>query len=186
MSRRCTVCDHPKRREIDKTLVTGNSIRHTAAVFGLSVSALFRHQKEHLRPLLEKEAPEEEIDDDTAQLRAQQRSAEAEDKAHALDMRQQLKVVNAACLEVLRKARTDAKQTTLLQAVDRIHRQITLQAQLLGGPNDDTSEADSIQAQWPRIRQVVIDALRPFPEARIAVAEALSHLSDDESVHAEP
>ena len=101
-------------------------------------------------------------------------------------MSQQLKVVNAACLEVLRKARADAKQTTLLQAVDRIHRQITLQAQLLGGSAEDTSEADSIQAQWPHIRQVVIDALRPFPEARIAVAEALSHLSEDELSHAEP
>ena len=185
MSRRCTVCDHPKRREIDKALIAGNSLSHTAVVFDLTVSALFRHRKEHLAPLVAK-AQAEEAANEVARVKEHRQSVEADETAHALDMSQQLKVVNAACLEVLRKARTDAKQTTLLQAVDRIHRQITLQAQLLGGSAEDTSEADSIQTQWPRIRQVVIDALRPFPEARIAVAEALSHLSDDELSHAEP
>ena len=101
-------------------------------------------------------------------------------------MSQQLKVVNAACLEVLRKARADAKQTTLLQAVDRIHRQIALQAQLLGGMPQGDTENEPMPSQWALIRQVILEALQPFPDARIAVAEALGTLTDLEAPHAEP
>jgi transposase len=47
MPRRCTVCDHNERRNIDETLVTGASYRSVAKRFGLSESAVYRHQTEH-------------------------------------------------------------------------------------------------------------------------------------------
>jgi len=48
MPRRCTVCDHPERRGIDETLVTGAPYRSVAKRFGLSESAVYRHKTEHL------------------------------------------------------------------------------------------------------------------------------------------
>lgn len=185
MSRRCSVCDHPRRREIDRALVAGSSLTQTAKVYDLSVSALFRHRKEHLAALLEK-AKECSLGSEAQDLVRHRQAVENEESAHALDLRQQLKVVNAACLEVLRQARSDARQTTLLQAVDRIHRQIALQAQLLGGMPQGDTENEPMPSQWALIRQVILEALQPFPDARIAVAEALGTLTDLEAPHAEP
>ena len=47
-SGRCTVCNHPSRREIDRALMDNVPLRTLAATHGLSTSALFRHTR-HLR-----------------------------------------------------------------------------------------------------------------------------------------
>lgn len=48
MSRVCTVCVHANRPEIDRLLVSGESIRNIAKQFGVSPSAVDRHRKQHL------------------------------------------------------------------------------------------------------------------------------------------
>ncbi len=48
MSRRCTICDHAERDQIDRALVRGAPFRHIAAQYGLSTGALQRHKAEHL------------------------------------------------------------------------------------------------------------------------------------------
>ena len=59
MSRRCTVCGHPARNEIDEAIVHDVPIRRIAAQFGLKESSLRRHRK-HIRErlLAAKEADE--------------------------------------------------------------------------------------------------------------------------------
>ncbi|MCP4545449.1 MAG: hypothetical protein GY835_03145, partial [bacterium] len=80
----------------------------------------------------------------------------------------------AACLEVLKRARADGKDSTLLRAVDRIHKQIELQARLLGEIQEaQTTVNVAVLPEWHGIRQVVIEALHPYPEARLAVVRAL-------------
>ena len=98
---------------------------------------------------------------------------EVEDNREALDIVAQLRAVNAACLEVLKRARADGKDATLLRAVDRIHRQIEIQARLLGEIQDGPTVNIAVMTEWHGIRQVVADALRPYPEASLAVAGAL-------------
>ena len=45
MSRRCTVCQHPRRKEIDKAILTGNeTLWEMAKRFSLSKQALHRHK----------------------------------------------------------------------------------------------------------------------------------------------
>ena len=177
MSRPCSVCVHPQKRQIDKALVSGHVLSHLATTYEVSTSALSRHRRLHLSALLKK-AYQIQESAEGSEIVQQRKAAEAAEAAHVLDMRQQLKAINGACLDVLKKAHAEAKPSTLLQAVDRIHRQIALQARLLGEPTDAESDSDAIHNQWPVIRQVILDALRPFPEAKVAVAEALSTLSD--------
>ncbi len=47
MGRTCTVCRHPDRKSIDKSLLRV-AYRTVAAQFGLSPSSVHRHGKEHL------------------------------------------------------------------------------------------------------------------------------------------
>ncbi len=48
MPQTCTVCRHSGRGEVDSLLVAGVSLRNIAERFGLSVTALHRHEQEHL------------------------------------------------------------------------------------------------------------------------------------------
>lgn len=43
MGRACTICEHRRRREIDKAICRGTSLRIIERQFGVSRAALFRH-----------------------------------------------------------------------------------------------------------------------------------------------
>lgn len=159
MPRICTVCSHPDRHEIDSALVTGDPLRNVARHRSVTVSALFRHKRDHLPGHLVK-------------------AAEEEDVAQAIDVVRQLKAINAACLEILQKSRADGKHSISLRAVDRIHRQIELQARLLGELQDNGPQVNVlIAAEWHEIRMMIFNVLEPYPEARAALAEALGRAS---------
>jgi len=48
MPRTCTVCSHPNLSDLNAALLTGESLRTIAKRFGTSVSAAYRHHREHL------------------------------------------------------------------------------------------------------------------------------------------
>ena len=61
VGRKCSVCNHPDRNEIDKALVTrSTSYRNVSERYGVSVGALSRHKANHLPRLVQAaEAAEE-------------------------------------------------------------------------------------------------------------------------------
>ncbi len=52
MSHRCTACAHEARDAIDEALARGSSLRALAGRFGVSASALQRHNARHIRPAI--------------------------------------------------------------------------------------------------------------------------------------
>jgi hypothetical protein len=48
MARKCTVCEHTERTEIEKAMIRNESYQNIALRFGISVSAVFRHRKAHV------------------------------------------------------------------------------------------------------------------------------------------
>jgi len=154
MTRRCTVCSHPERHTIEKLLVGGTPNRRIATQFGLSEAAVRRHAAEHLPVAL---------------VQAQ----EAEDSAQALDVLQQLRTINAAALTVLRDARAAGDGDLMLKAIDRVHRQVELQAKLLGDLDERPVVNVLVTPEWQQVRARILAALDPYPEARFAVAGAL-------------
>jgi transposase len=171
----CTVCTHEKRQEIDKALVTGATHREVSERFRLSPSAVYRHKKGHLPARLKRafEATETRKAVELVEHRAEEKAREV---AQAIDVVAQLRAINSATLQVLQKARESEKHSLSLQAVDRIHRQIELQAKLLGELQDGGGPQVNvlIAPEWQEVRVVVLQALAPYPEARAAVAEVLT------------
>src|SRR5690242_17735181 len=51
MSRRCSICHHPKRDEIDRALVSGTPYRSVAQRAAASPDAVFRHSRHLPRTL---------------------------------------------------------------------------------------------------------------------------------------
>ncbi len=67
MDKRCTVCNHAERPEIDRELIRGVPYRALAGKFGLSPSALRRHTK-HLAGALDLQRRQQDQADITALL----------------------------------------------------------------------------------------------------------------------
>jgi len=154
VTRTCTVCGHPQRHAIEKLIVGGTPNRRIATQFGLSEAAVRRHAAEHLPVALVK-------------------AQEAEDSAHALDVVKQLKHINGAALTVLRDAKAAGDGELMLRAIDRVMKQIELQARLLGDLDDRPVVNVLVSPEWLALRARLVAVLRPFPEATVAVAEAL-------------
>ncbi len=160
MPRSCTVCEHPKREEIDRALVGGASNRSVASLYDVSEAAVRRHKGNHLPAKLVMAHQEEDV-------------------REALDVVRQLKAINAASLHILKEARDQGKPSTALQAIDRIQRQIELQAKLLGELDERPVVNVLISPEWIELRAVIVGALEPHPEALSAVVGALSEAGTD-------
>jgi hypothetical protein len=65
MPKVCTVCRHPKRREIDRALLEQKPLRYTAQTYGTSLGALQRH-KLHLSDAVVKAQAAREVIRDVA------------------------------------------------------------------------------------------------------------------------
>jgi hypothetical protein len=178
MGRRCTVCDHPQRAAIDQALATGEVYRNVARKFGISKSAAVRHKQLHLAPHLARALGEAQETEATKLVRERE-SRRVQDIGHAIDVVRQLQAINAACLEILQKSRASGKDAVSLGAVDRIHRQIELQARLLGELEDGTTVNVLVAPEWHQVRLLIVNALNPYPEARAAVSRALEQIGGE-------
>ena len=154
MTRTCTVCSHQERHAIEKLIVGGTANRRIATQFQLSEGAVRRHAAEHLPVSLVK-------------------AQEADEVRQALDVLQQLRFINGAALLVLRDAKAAGEGELVLKAIDRVMKQIEVQARLLGDLDDRPVVNVLVTPEWQQVRAQILAALAPYPEARFAVAGAL-------------
>lgn len=156
MPRVCTVCVHPERAAIDQAIVAGAGYRNIAKQFSIGYSSVSRHAAEHI----------------AAQVK---QVKTAQDVAQALDVVKQLKTINAISLAILSEARKAEDHDQALKAIDRIMKQLEFQAKLLG--EIDTPQINVlVSPEWQMVRSAIVQALSPFPDARIAVAMTLANL----------
>jgi len=148
------ICQHPDRESIDKALARQTSNRELARVYSLSEASIRRHKANHLPARVA-------------------RAQEAEDVREALDVVRQLKAINAASLHILKEAREQGRQGTALAAIDRIHKQIELQAKLLGELDDRPQVNILVSPQWLELRATIVTALERHPQARESVLRAV-------------
>ncbi len=159
MPRVCSICVHPKRKEIDKALTERSaSNRRIATQYGVNESAIRGHKTNHLKDRL---------------LKAAERDEQA-DIRNALDVVGQLRAINGASLTILKEARETRDGDLALKAIDRIQRQIELQAKLIGELSDGNTVNVVISADWIEIRSAILVALQPYPAAAQAVAGRLA------------
>jgi hypothetical protein len=155
MSRVCTICTHADRRTIDRELIAGTSNRRIAAQFSVAEASVRRHKKEHLAATLREARAEEEED-------------------RRLDVAQQLRAINGATMRILSEARMSGDPNLALRAVDRVLKQLELQAKLLGDLDTRPQVNLILSPDWIELRGTIVQALRPYPAAAVAVADAVA------------
>ena len=156
--KRCTVCDHKSIEAINHALVSGTRPVDLAARYeGISRYSLARHGRNHIPRTLVK-----------AQAAAEVATADS-------------LLGKVAELEQMgRRMAADAEQAgerrTVLVAVRELSRLVELLAKMRGEISEAATVNVIVSPQWLQVRQAVLVALEPYPEARVAVAARLGQL----------
>ena len=157
MPRKCTVCAHPKRAEIDKLIVEGVPYRSIAGRFSVSKSAVERHAKNHLPRTLAK-------------------AHEAKEVARADDLLARAREYETRAVALLEKAAEENDYGTALRGIKEARSCLELLARLRG-ELEAQREAEVITIDqiegWDEIQEEILEAVKPYPEAREALRQAL-------------
>jgi hypothetical protein len=154
MPRRCTACDHLERHSIDEALVSGVPYRSVAKQFELSESAVYRHKTGHLPAHLLK-------------------AREVEEVAHADDLLEQVRNLQAHALDILDCAEKTGDLRTALAAISQARGNLELLGKLAGELDERPVVSLNISPEWLELRAVIVGALEPHPAAHRAVVRAL-------------
>lgn len=161
----CTVCAHEKRDELERDLASGVSQRVVAKWFGISFSAVGRHARNHLPGRL-----------------AERLKAHAEE-GHGIASRSvldRLREIHGETWALAKSLQGKKDTETRLRVIQRLERQLELEARLLGEIDGGASVVVNLSAstEWASVRAVILETLDAFPEARLAVAFALQAASE--------
>ena len=157
MPRSCTVCNHPDREKIDRALVGGEANTQLSSLFAVSEQALRRHKGSHLPARLVM-------------------AEKAEEVAQADDLLTQMQDLQRRTLAILEAAESTNQHRTALSAIREARSNLELLAKLLGELDERPLTNILVSAEWVSVRTAMMEALGPYQQARIAVAERLSEL----------
>lgn len=154
MPRKCTVCQHPDRGDIDASILTGDAFRAIASRFGVSRQAVQRHAGEHVPPNLA-------------------RAVKARQVASADQLLADLDRLRQDAARLAQKAEDADSYGAALAAIREQVRIIELLLRVAGELACATTVNIRADAAWQQLRTEILTALAPYPEARAALAEAL-------------
>ncbi len=153
MPRRCSICTHPEQAKIDSALLAGEPFRHIAKRYGTSTGALLRHKADHL--------PEALV-----------QAHEVRQVAEADRLLEELRSLQADAKRIAQKAERADSYSAAVSAIREQSRIIELLLKV-AGELSEASVSIHVDQAWIDLRAVILDVLDPYPEARLALAEAL-------------
>jgi hypothetical protein len=154
----CTVCSHPDSHAINEALVVqGESNRAMTRRYGLSKDAIRRH-REHIPELLVQASRAQEVADADLIL---DKLVGLEDEARV----------------ALKATKESGEWRTFLAAVAEIRENVKLLAQVSGKLKEVQVHNTQVNVLIaPQVHAAIVSALAPYPDARIAVAQALKEI----------
>ena len=167
MGRSCTVCDHAELAEINRLLVSGDSIAGIARGYAVSEDSLWRHKESHVpKTLAASPSTKDVINGDNLldQLQqARQKAVSLPDMAiEAADTK-----VYGAPSNYLREIREQIKLWAELEGRLALHPQINFtQVSIYNAP------------EWFAVGDLLAKVLSPYPELRAEVAKELLVLQE--------
>jgi hypothetical protein len=161
VGRKCSVCTHPDRAEIDNLLLAHGVYRAITDRFGPTRQSLKRHLDEHIPKAMAQAA---EADRESAAVR---RGTTLADEVARL--RAEASSIGAA-------ARKQQDLRTALAAVEKQGRLIELQAKLIGELDSRAQVNILMHPDFAKIRVLLVGSVGPCPECRARVAEGLRAL----------
>jgi len=160
MGRRCQICTHTEAHAINEALVVEKrSNRAIASQYSVDRNAVQRHRKHIPELLLKASRNTEEFGADAILLRIEQLEQETLEQ-----------------LDALKKSKRPDRRT-ILATIREQRENLRLVAQV----RQIIDKAPQTILVAPQAREVIIEALRPYPEARHALANRLAELEASEN-----
>jgi len=156
MPRKCTICEHEQVEEINKEIVKGIPLRDIANQFNVNHSTIYRH-KDHIPQQLTK-------------------AKEAQDIAQADNLLFQVEQLNEKAWELLSKAENSGQLKTALQGIREAKGCLELLAKLQGELQQEGTVNITLAPEWMELRQIILQELEPYPEARFKLAEKIEEV----------
>jgi hypothetical protein len=165
--RKCSVCEHPKRQEIEQATLAGEAFSAIAQRYALSRDSVRRHKESG------------HID---AKLVA---ASEATEVAQADDLLQQLVGIRADADRIMRKAERAKDYRAAVSAIRELRGVLELWARLEGRLAERAhgvqvgvavnlpGSPQEFEQQWKKTKAAVFEALDHYPEAKAEVIRAL-------------
>jgi hypothetical protein len=154
--RTCSICSHEHRDAMEDAFIVGQAKRRIASQHGVTERAVRYHMREHLPALL-------------ALARDAERAARADS---LLDRMEALQSQTLAILDA------PEDQRTALAAIAQARRNL----ELIGEVTRELDRAGTINleltVEWQEVKNLIVTALAPYPQARAAVFSALEEAPD--------
>jgi len=152
--RTCQTCQHADRAAIDRELAANTAIPALAALYRVSSDSLLRHKANHLP-------------------KAVARAEAAKEATRGDDLLDQVNKLKGKAVALLLKAEAAGDYRTALAGIREARACLELLLEVEGEINRAPQVNIIMSPEWARVRAVVVDALAPYPDARLAVAARL-------------
>jgi len=160
-NRPCKVCLHPKRAQIEREIAAGKLTKSKAAlIVGCHKGTVSRHFSRCVAPQVAKIAQ---------QAREKQ----------GINIIQQLERSLQTTQHIIEISLKRGKTRDALKALDVERRQLELTAKLTGQLHEAPQVNFLLSSEYIQLKQVIIKALEPYPEARQQAALALRGVNDE-------
>ena len=154
MPRKCTICSHRELLDVNKALLSSDSFRTIADLYGLSETSLKRHAANHLPATLTKAKVIEEV-------------------TKADTLLEEIQTLKARTYSVMEKAEQAENLSVALAAIREIRGSIELLLKVAGELKDVNTTIIVNNPQWVELRTTILQVLEIYPEAHKALMEAL-------------
>ena len=157
MARQCTVCAHTEKARINSQLIEGEILETLSKVYNLTPAALNRHKQNHL--------PEQLI-----------KAQSVRQVAAADSLMERVTSLNEKAESVYIKAIKSNNLTAATQAIRELRGITELYAKITGELTSQSVNNIIVMPEWLSLRNLILFALDPYPEARQAVVKALGEM----------
>jgi len=172
----CSICNHAQRFRIERLRAAGSSYASLAKKFGIGADAVFRHWKSHVSPGTK------------SQLLAGMSLTELAERAAEEDLAliDYLAIVRGALMRMFMASAEAGDKHAMTLASGRILQclaqigQITGEMRTIGAGATITTNNTVIlnSPLFAQLQAAILNALEPFPQARLAVVAALRSIED--------
>jgi hypothetical protein len=153
MPQPCSICIHTDRDTIDRALVSGETLRNIAEQYSVSSTALHRH-KAHISTAVAK-------------------AHEAGEVAEADRLLSTVRDLLQSAIGTITQAENAGELRTKLAAIREARETAKLLLEVYGELQTAPTFNIIMAPEWVEVRTIVLQALGPYPDARLAVAGAL-------------
>jgi hypothetical protein len=158
---KCKLCSYEGRAEIEQAVAT-HKLSYTAAgkQVGCSKTAIQRHMDRHV-------------------------SVKVMKAANGIEAREGLDVLNQVIdshdivKNIIVNSYNEGDMRTALAAIDTETRQLKLAALVSGQLNEAPQVNIMLDAQYLELQAFIVNALEPYPEARLALSAAFDKVAED-------